>query len=30
VIALRKRKPNERREEEELLEIYLQALGDLA
>jgi uncharacterized protein (UPF0335 family) len=29
VIALRKRKPNERREEEELLEIYLQALGDL-
>jgi uncharacterized protein (UPF0335 family) len=30
VIALRKRKPNERREEEELLEIYLHALGDLA
>ena len=30
VISLRKRKPNERREEEELLEIYLQALGDLA
>ena len=29
VIALRKKKPNERREEEELLEIYLQALGDL-
>lgn len=29
VISLRKRKPNERREEEELLEIYLQALGDL-
>jgi uncharacterized protein (UPF0335 family) len=29
VIALRKRKPNERREEEELLEIYLHALGDL-
>ena len=29
VVALRKRKPNERREEEELLEVYLQALGDL-
>lgn len=29
VIALRKRKPNERREEEELLEVYLHALGDL-
>ena len=29
VIALRKKKPNERREESELLEIYLQALGDL-
>jgi uncharacterized protein (UPF0335 family) len=29
VISLRKRKPNERREEQELLEIYLQALGDL-
>ena len=30
VISLRKKKPNERREEEELLEIYLHALGDLA
>jgi uncharacterized protein (UPF0335 family) len=30
VIALRKKKPNERREEEELLDIYLHALGDLA
>jgi len=29
VIALRKKKPNERREEEELLEVYLAALGDL-
>ena len=29
VISLRKRKPDERREEQELLEIYLQALGDL-
>jgi uncharacterized protein (UPF0335 family) len=29
VVALRKRKPNERREEEELLEVYLHALGDL-
>lgn len=29
VIALRKKKPNERREESELLDIYLQALGDL-
>ena len=30
VIALRKIKPNERRETEELLEIYLHALGELA
>lgn len=29
VISLRKRKPDERREEQELLEVYLQALGDL-
>ena len=29
VISLRKRKPDERREEQELLEIYLRALGDL-
>lgn len=29
VISLRKRKPDERREEAELLDIYLQALGDL-
>src|SRR4051794_3352212 len=29
VIALRKRKPSERREEEELLEVYLHALGEL-
>ena len=30
VIALRKIKPNERRETEELLEVYLHALGELA
>ena len=29
VRALRKKKPHERREESELLDIYLQALGDL-
>jgi uncharacterized protein (UPF0335 family) len=29
VVSLRKKKPSERKEEEELLEIYLHALGDL-
>ena len=28
IVALRKKDPNERREEEELLELYLSALGD--